>query len=264
MDYQDIIYTKQEGIATITLNRPDKMNAFTPEMMDSVYQAVEDVRSDKEVKVLIITGTGRAFCSGADVKAMAKSFDQPGGGRGRRVPGAERVSLYLLFQRCEKPIIAAVNGVAVGGGLDLACACDIRIASDRARFAEVFIRRGMIPASGGTFFLPRLVGLDKALELIWTGDMVDATEARRIGLVTMVVPHEELESATLELAEKLAKGPSLAIQTAKRIVYEGLDMDLETTLKSVSAALKEITRTRDHEEGAKAFVEKREPVFRGE
>lgn len=264
MDYQDIIYTKQEGIATITLNRPDKMNAFTPEMMDNIYRAVEDVRSDKEVRVLIITGTGRSFCSGADVKAMAKRFNQPGGGEERRIPEAERVLLYVLFQKCEKPIIAAVNGVAVGGGLDLACACDIRVASDRARFAELFIRRGMIPASGGTYFLPRLVGIDKALELIWTGDMIDAREAERIGLVTMVVPHEELESATLELAEKLAKGPSLAIQTAKRVVYEGLDMDLESTLKHVAAAVREITQTKDHEEGAKAFVEKREPVFRGE
>ncbi len=249
MENQDFIYTKKEGIATITLNRPDKMNAFTPEMMDGIYRAVEDVRRDKEVKVLIITGTGRAFCSGADVKAMAQRFNQPGGGE-RGIAEAERVSLYVLFQKCEKPIIAAVNGVAVGGGLDLACACDIRIASDKARFAELFIRRGMIPASGGTFFLPRLVGIDKALELIWTGDMVDAEEARRIGLVTTVVPHDELESATMELAEKLAKGPSLAIQTAKRVVYEGLDMDLESTLKHVASAVWEISRSKDHVEGA--------------
>lgn len=264
MDYQDIIYTKENGIATITLNRPDKMNAFTPEMMDSMYRAVDDARKDDEIKVLVLTGTGRAFCSGADVKAMAQRLRQPDQGQERKIPEAERVSLYLLFQKCEKPVIAAVNGVAVGGGLDLACACDIRIASDRARFAELFIRRGMIPAAGGTYFLPRLVGIDKALELIWTGDMVDAKEALRIGLVTMVVPHDELEHATLDLAEKLAKGPSRAIQMSKRVVYEGLDMDLETTLKHVAAAVKEITQTRDHEEGAKAFVEKREPVFRGE
>jgi enoyl-CoA hydratase/carnithine racemase len=264
MEYQDILYTREHGIATVTLNRPDKMNAFTPDMMDNIYRAVEDVRKDPEIKVLVITGTGKAFCSGADVKAMAQRFNQPGADQEKKIPEAERVSLYVLFQKCEKPIIAAVNGVAVGGGLDLACACDIRIASDKARFAELFIRRGMIPASGGTFFLPRLVGIDKALELIWTGDMVDAKEALRIGLVTMVVPHDELESATMELAEKLADGPPLAIQMAKRVVYEGLDMDLETTLKHVAVAVKEITQTKDHEEGAKAFVEKREPVFRGE
>jgi len=264
MNYQDIIYTKEAGIATITLNRPDKMNAFTPEMMDSVYRAIEDVRQDKEVKVLILTGTGRAFCSGADVKAMAQKLDEQGSGEAGRPPEAERVSLYHLLQKCEKPVIAAVNGVAVGGGFDLALACDIRIASDQARFAEVFIRRGLIPATGGTYFLPRLVGVDRACQLIWTGDMIDAKEAERIGLVTMVVPHDELESATMELAEKLAKGPPIAIQAAKRIIYEGLDKDLEWTLKEVSEAFKVITKTKDHKEGAKAFVEKREPVFRGE
>ena len=264
MEYKDIIYTKKEGIATITLNRPDRLNAFGPDMMDSLYRAVEDASKDKEVRVIILTATGRAFCSGADVKAMAARFDQLGAEEDTRPPEAQRVSLYLLFQKCQKPIIAAVNGVAVGGGLDLACACDIRIASDQARFAEVFIRRGMIPASGGTYFLPRLVGLDKALQLIWTGDMVDAKEAERIGLVTMVVPHDELEIATMELAEKLAKGPPLAIQMAKRVVYEGLNMDLEETLKYVGSVLSELTKSKDHQEGAKAFVEKREPVFRGE
>jgi len=264
MEYKDIIYTKKEGIATITLNRPDRLNAFGPDMMDSLYRAVEDASKDKEVRVIILTATGRAFCSGADVKAMAARFDQPEAQEDSRPPEAQRTSLYLLFQKCQKPIIAAVNGVAVGGGLDLACACDIRIASDQARFAEVFIRRGMIPASGGTYFLPRLVGLDKALQLIWTGDMVDAKEAERIGLVTMVVPHDELEIATMELAEKLAKGPPLAIQMAKRVVYEGLNMDLEETLKYVGSVLSELTKSKDHQEGAKAFVEKREPVFRGE
>jgi len=263
MDYQDIIYTKKEGIATITLNRPDKMNSFSPGMMGSISMAVEDIIEDKEVRVLVITATGRAFCAGADVKAMAEGFDKPAPESGRR-PRGEGISMYLLLQKCPKPVIAAINGVAVGGGLDLACACDIRIASDQARFAEVFIRRGMMPASGGTYFLPRLVGIDKALQLIWTGDMVDAKEAERIGLVTMVVPHDELEIATMELAEKLAKGPPLAIQKAKRAVYEGLDMDLESTLKYIAPIIQELNNTEDHKEGARAFVEKREPVFRGE
>ena len=262
MDYQDIIYTKKEGIATITLNRPDKLNAFTPEMMANIGRAVGDVVQDNEVRVLIITGTGRAFCSGADVKAMAKGFDQPGG-YFKNLPDDARVSFCLKIQKCPKPVIAAINGVAVGGGLDLACVCDIRIASDKARFAELFIRRGMMPASGGTYFLPRLVGIDKALQLIWTGDMVDAMEAERIGLVTMVVPHDELEMATLELAEKLVKGPPLAIQNAKRVVYEGLDMDLESTLKHIAPIIDMLNNTEDHKEGARAFVEKREPVFRG-
>ena len=239
------------------------MIAFSPGLSESIYRAVEDAAKDNEVRVLVITGAGRAFCSGADVKAMAERFNQPGREERRGQQEAGRVSLHVLMQQCEKPIIAAINGVAVGGGLDFACACDIRIASDQARFAELFIRRGMIPASGGTFFLPRLVGIDRACQLIWTGDMIDAKEAERIGLVTMVVPHEELESATRELAEKLAKGPPLAIQRSKRAIYEGLGMDLQSTLKYIAPIMKELQETEDHKEGARAFVEKRQPVFKG-
>ncbi len=211
MDYKDIIYTKERGIATITMNRPDRMNSFSPEMSESLYQAMTDAGQDKEVRVLIITGTGRVFCTGADVKAMADRANAPQGGDREDESERRHVQLPLLIHEMNKPVIAAVNGVAAGGGLDLACACDIRIASERARFAEVFIRRGVIPAMGGTFFLPRLVGLDRACQLIWTGDMIEAKEAERIGLVTMVVPHEELKSAVMELAEKLANVPPLAI-----------------------------------------------------
>lgn len=263
MDYQDIIYTKEEGIATITLNRPDSRNSFSPEMIEGIYYSMKDAAKDDEVRVLVITGAGQTFCAGADVKAMVERFDQPSGtrkGRGKKV--TER-QVYSSFHRFEKPLIAAINGVAVGAGLDLALACDIRIASDRARFAEVYIRRGLIPAAGGTYYLPRLIGTDKACLLIWTGDIIDAKEAERIGLVTMVVPHEELENATWELAEKLAKGPPLAIKKAKRAIYEGLEMDIESTLDYVAPIIKELHDSEDHKEGAQAFVEKREPFFKG-
>ncbi len=263
MDYQDIIYTKEEGIATITLNRPDRMNAFSPEMLKSIHKAVEDTAKDNEARVLVITGAGKAFCAGGDVKAMSEKLSQPSSEKSEREPAMEGIPLYLRLYRFEKPIIASINGVAAGGGFDFALTCDIRIASDRARFSEVFIRRGLIPAGGGTYFLPRLVGIDRACQLIWTGDLIDAKEAERIGLVTMVVPHEELESATMELAEKLAKGPPLAIQKAKRAIYEGLQMDLQSALEYSTSALKELRQTEDHKEGAKAFVEKREPVFKG-
>jgi 2-(1,2-epoxy-1,2-dihydrophenyl)acetyl-CoA isomerase len=168
------------------------------------------------------------------------------------------------MQQCDKPIIGAINGVAVGAGLDFALACDVRIASDKARFAQLFVRRGLIPVAGGTYFLPRIVGLDRALLMTWTGDMIDAQEAERIGLVTMVVPHEELMIATMELAEKLAKGAPLAIQRSKRAIYDGLGTDLEEALKHAGSVVQELNQTADHKEGARAFVEKREPVFRGE
>ena len=263
-DYPDISYKKEGHIATITLDRPEKMNSFSAEMQDSLYRAISDSIQDKNIRVILLTGKGRAFCAGADVKQMAQRLDEPGGAERDMTQISDRVSLYVLMQKCDKPIICAVNGVAAGGGLDLALACDIRIASDQARFAEVFIRRGMIPASGGTYFLPRLVGIDRALLMAWTGDMVDAKEAERIGLVTMVVPHAELEIAAMEVAEKLAKGPPLAIQRAKRAIYEGLTLNLDQTLKMIGPIVKELNLTQDHKEGAKAFVEKREPVFKGE
>jgi len=263
MEYKDIIYTKEEGIATITLNRPNRMNSFSPEMSDSIYKAVDDTARDDNVRVLIITAKGRAFCTGADVKAMAQRLDHTDKEGKNRDFRSGNIRFPVLFRNVDKPIIASINGVAVGGGLDFACCCDIRIASDRARFAEVFIRRGLIPALGGIFFLPRLVGIDKACELIWTGDMIDAKEAERIGLVTKVVPHDELEIATWELAEKLAKGPPLAIQKAKRAIYESMKMDMESSLDYTSALSKELSETEDHKEGAKAFLEKREPLFKG-
>jgi len=264
MEYPDIVYTKKDRIATITLNRPGKRNAFTPEMSESIYRALMDSIADKDIRVIILTGSGRAFCSGADVKAMSERFQADDSSGGKMPFHSGDNSMYSLIRNCDKPVIAVVNGVAAGGGVDLACACDIRIASDQARFAEVFIRRGMMPASGGTYYLPRLVGIDRALMMIWTGDMVDAHEAERIGLVTMVVPHDELEIATMELAEKLAKGPPLAIQRAKRTVYQGLEWNLDETLRNIGPIVEELNNTEDHKEGARAFVEKREPVFRGE
>jgi 2-(1,2-epoxy-1,2-dihydrophenyl)acetyl-CoA isomerase len=264
MNNSDILYVKEGPIAKITLNRPNKMNSYTVEMNDIFKRSVMNASKDKNIRVIIITGTGRAFCSGADVKTLSERFDQPDTDDMLRHVLRSRTSVVSLLRKCNKPVIAAVNGVAVGGGFDLALACDIRIASDRARFSEIYVRRGLVPTSGGTYLLPRLIGIDKALMMLWTGNMVDAKEAERLGLVTMVVPYEELETTVFELAEKLAKGPPLVIQWDKRAVYDGLQMDLDETMEYTKAITKIIMYTKDHREGAKAFVEKREPVFKGE
>jgi len=264
MKYEDIIFTKEQMVATLRFNRPQAMNAFSPRMMEEIFHAIEDVRNDPDARVLVLAGTGRAFSTGADVKAMAEGklrhdFDSKDSPAGRN----NRPNYALTLRNLDKPVIASINGYAVGGGLDLSLACDIRIASERAKFAEVFIRRGLIPALGGTYFLPRLVGLDKACEMIWTGDMIEAEEALKLGLVTKVVPHDELDDATFELAEKLAKGPPLAIQAAKRAIYDGLTMNLEETLHYTGKIMEGLHKTEDHKEGARAFVEKREPHFTG-
>lgn len=265
MDSEHLIYTKDEGIATITLNRPQKLNAFTSEMYRGMLEMITDAASDDGVRVLVLTGTGRAFCVGADVKNLEQGLAKGNAGHVPTDPSADAVSqiLTLPLQKMNKPVIAAINGIAAGGGLDAACACDIRIASEKATFSSVFVRRGIVPTMGGTYFLPRLVGLDKACEMIWTGDLIEAEEARRMGLVTHVVPHDELEAATEELAIKLATGPPLAIKESKRLIYSGLNTDLESALREVIRAYTTLGASEDHREALRAFLEKREPVFRG-
>jgi enoyl-CoA hydratase/carnithine racemase len=264
MEQQDVLLEKEQGVATITLNRPDKMNALIPGIADGIYRALEDAAMDDEIRAIVLTGTGRAFCAGADVGAMAQRAAQPATTDTPSAMRPGRVHIALQIRACNKPVIAAINGVAVGVGLDLALACDIRIASDEARLSEAYIRRGMIPAGGGSFFLPRLVGIDRALLIAWTGDIIDARESERIGLVTMVVPHKDLREAARELAEKLAKGPALAVQKTKRAIYDGLTMGLEAHLEYTAAVRRELLLTFDHKEGSTSFVEKRAPRFKGE
>lgn len=265
MDYEHLSYTKEEGIATITLNRPQKLNAFTPAMYQGLSEIIEEVASDDDVRVLVITGKGRAFCVGADVKGLEQGLSKHQQAPAQPEPSADMVRKILTVPLwgMDKPVIAAINGIAAGGGLDAACACDIRIASERATFSSVFVRRGIVPTMGGTYFLPRLIGVDKACEMIWTGDLIDAREAERIGLVTKVVPHDELEAATEELALKLVKGPPLAIAKSKRLIYSGLNTDLESALKDVIREYTVLSQTEDHREALRAFLEKREPVFKG-
>ena len=259
MDQDHLIYVKDSGIATLTLNRPKKMNAFTPSMHRGISAMIKDAANDDEVRVLVITGTGRAFCVGADVKSLEEGFESSI----EDLAGAAPELLSVVLVRMRKPVIAAINGIAAGGGLDAACACDIRIASDRARFSSLFVRRGLVPTMGGTYLLPRLIGTDRACEMIWTGDMIDANEAERIGLVTRVVPHDELSPAVEELALKLASGPPLAIAGAKRLIYQGLSQDLDSALEDIMREYAALSQTRDHREALRAYLEKREPRFEG-
>ena len=264
MDFQDIIYTQENSIASVILNRPDKMNALSAGMRESLYRVIDHISMDKSVRVLIITGAGRAFCSGADVQSLAGNVSRSIQQERPVEKTGERLSVHVLMQKCDKPIIAAVNGIAAGAGLDLAMSCDIRIASDKARFAELYIRRGLFPVEGGIYLLPRLVGIAKACELIWTGDMIEAKEAEAMGLVNRVVPHDELMITTRELAEKLAKAAPLAIQKSKRAIYAGLNSDFESSMRYIQPLMREILQSKDHREGTQAFLEKREPIFKGE
>ncbi len=277
MEHEHLVYTKDDGIATLRIDRPQELNAFTWDMYGGLIDIAAEAAADDDVRVLVVTGTGRAFCVGADVRSLEMGFEDKSklaagaagaGGSSRKKnaePKNERATghLTVLLQKMNKPVIAAINGIAAGGGLDAALACDIRIASDRATFSSVFVRRGIVPTMGGTYFLPRLVGVDKACELIWTGDLIDASEALRIGLVTKVVPHDDLEAATEELAVKLANGPPLAIARSKGMIYEGLEMGLERAMEDIMEAWVTLSRTEDHREALSAFLEKREPVFRG-
>ena len=261
---EELIYSSKDGVATLTLNRTDALNAITQAMFDGMCQVVCEVNNNDDVKVLVITGAGRGFCSGADV--VSRLAVQAAGGVQRKTHKEmiEPVgNVASVIQSLGKPIIGAINGAAAGAGLSLALLCDIRIASDKARFGAVWVKRGLIPDVGGTYLLPRIIGMDKALELAFTGDIIDAKEAERIGLVTKVVLHDDLMKVTDELASRIAKGPSVAIELMKRGMCRALDNDLGTQLDFESYAQNLCRETEDFKEGVNAFKEKRESRFQG-
>jgi enoyl-CoA hydratase/carnithine racemase len=267
---EDLLFTRSGKVATITLNRPDRLNAFSVAMIEAWLAALEEVHRDPDIHVLLVTGAGRAFCAGGDVKAMASGTGfLAGQGEEAATPLGVKASLWGLIQRIpltletlDKPVIAAVNGDAMGAGCDMALMCDLRFASDRARFGESYVRVGLVPGDGGAYFLPRLVGVPKALEMLWTGEMIDAREAERIGLVNRVVPHDDLMATGMEMAERLARGPQMAIRAIKRAVYQGLTSNLRTALDSISSQMALIAQTEDYHEGVRAVLERRPPAFK--
>lgn len=259
MDYETILYALDEGVLTITLNRPDSLNAFNSKMTTEIQDALKRAERDPDVRCIVFTGAGRAFSSGEDLKAR-----QAEGTTGFGATLRERYNpIILKLRSIEKPVIASVNGVAAGAGCSLALACDLRIASEKASFIEAFVRVGLVPDSGASFFLPRLVGLGKALEMAITGDAVDAGEAYRIGLVNRVVPPEELDSATRELAGRLARGATKAIGLAKRAMNRATEGALLDILDYEVYAQETAGASADHKEGLAAFLEKRQANFTG-
>jgi 2-(1,2-epoxy-1,2-dihydrophenyl)acetyl-CoA isomerase len=258
VSYDTIIYEKANGLATIVLNRPQSLNAFVPQMNQEMLDALKAGERDQEVRCLMITGAGRAFCAGQDLK-----------GRTPEQKGSLGASLREKYnpmirqiRQMEKIIIAAVNGVAAGAGCNLALACDLRVASTEAKFIQSFVRVGLAPDSGGSFILPRLVGLSKALELLLLGDTVDASEAQRIGLVARLFPAQEFASSAKAIGEQIARAPR-GIGLIKRAVNHANLPNVESDLE-YEAHLQEIAgRSSDYDEGVRAFLEKRTPAFTG-
>lgn len=256
----DLDYTVDDGIATVLLNRPHRRNAFTLDMLDTWAKALRTASTDPIVRVVLVTGSGDAFCAGVDLDDFAKittTLD-------RQQVLTQRVHpVAAAAVELDKPMIAAVNGVAVGAGMDMALACDIRLASDQARFSEGYIRVGLIPGDGGAHLLPRIVGQQRALELLWTGRFIDAHEALDLGLVLSVHPAHELHDQALALCRRLADGPPLATRTIKRLVRQSERTDLLTSLSMAAAEQAVIQSTHDSAEAVAAFRERREPRFTG-
>ena len=261
---QDLLEALKDGVAVLTLNRPDRLNAMSPSMLDALLEALPRLAADPEVGVVVLTGAGRAFCAGGDVKAMAEGREFGGTTLEDKAQALRsRMEVSRWLHEMPKPTIAMVRGAAAGAGLSLALACDLRVAGDTARFATAFARVGYSGDFGGSWFLTQLVGTGKARELYFTTDIVDAREARELGMVNRVVPDARLEEETLALAARLARGPRIAYRYMKRNFNAAESGTLKDQLDLEAWHHTRCGMTEDHREAAKAFVEKREPVFRG-
>ena len=263
----DIIYSLEGQVAVITLNRPDTMNAFTNKMHEDLSQMLDEANQDDRIRALVLTGAGKGFCSGNDVKETFLSTEYAEKKGSKEVALRQLLGEHIIpgghkLLEINKPSIAAVNGAAVGYGCDLALSCTMRIASDKAKFGEAFINVGLA-TDEAMMLLPRIVGLAKAYELILTGDIIDAQVAERIGLVNRVVPHEELMGATMEFANKLASKAPIAMALSIEGIRRGLNWNWEDYMQYHARAITFCLNSEDHLEGVKAFAEKRQPVFKG-
>ncbi len=265
MDFSTIIYDTKDRVAKITINRPERMNGYSERMVGELVAAVDLARQDDDIRALIITGTGRAFCAGGDISGQPDSV-----GRHRGHPMGHLLEmregfhqLVLSLHRFDKPVIAAINGAAVAGGLTLALCCDFRIASDQARLGDTALKFALLCDEGGAYLFPRVMGLDRALKMTLLSEVYDAKTALELGLVTEVVPHDQLQARADELARRLAEGPPLAIRMAKRMMYKQREMTLENALEDAALAVMITNPSEDVREGTRAFREKRKPAFKG-
>lgn len=264
MTYEAILVEKNEGVATLTMNRPEKLNAHNAQMGREIRQAFFELDADPEVGAIIFTGAGRGFCAGADMGGFQDRIDSR---REGQAPKLENASLEIdfphLMRKISTPVIAAINGAAVGIGFTMTLSCDIRLASQSAKMSAIFARRGLTPEAGSTFNLPRLVGMGKAMEMVLTGKMVSGQEGADIGLVNHVYPDEELMPAALELAKSISKNAPLSIKWSRDLLFRGMDGDLDSQMVMEHHVFDRATKTQDHAEAVRAFLEKRDATFQG-
>ena len=259
MEYKYIIYEKSDGVATITLNRPEALNAFSKDVVSEILHVLEDVKNDENVRVVILTGAGeKAFSAGADIKSMAGMNALKA--RGLSLMGEK---LCVALENLEKPVVAALNGYALGGGLEVAMSCDLRIASENARVGQTEVNIGLIPGWGGTQRLTRLVGMTKAKELVFTGKMIDAKTAEQIGILNMVIPADKFRETVRQFALELAAKAPVAVKVAKVLINKGADIGLDSALALEREGFGVVASTEDLKEGVAAFSEKRKPSFKG-
>lgn len=261
MEYQYILFNVNQGVATITLNRPKEMNSLNLEIIQELGNAVDECARNKNIRVVVITGSGKVFSAGDDIKIMEMSK----GKSEKEIADIIEQKGYPTFIKkimaLEKPVIASVNGICYGAGGEVAMACDYVIASEEASFGQLYINLGLI---GNTYLLPRYVGVKKAIELIWTGKIIKAKEAQQLGMINTVVAAESLQDETMKIAKKLSNGPTAAYGLAKKTVYESMTLNLEEGLRLMTASQGVLMKTNDHKEGVTAFLERRKAVYNGD
>jgi len=264
MSFSSVILSKEEGIATITLNRPDKLNAINEQLSTELLDAVEQIAQDSDVRVVVLTGAGRGFCSGGDIEFFKSIIEAKKRGKEAYDFPAWARKICLALRSVSVPLIASINGIAIGGGVTMTLSCDIRLAAEEARMSFPFAPSiGIVPEIGSTYMLSRRVGISKACELIFTGKTVTGREAKEIGLVDDAVPGDKLRETTYELAKTIAEAAPLAIRLSKIGLYQGLEADLYSQVLWEEVNLNRTFGTQDHEEAINAFLERRKPIYKG-